>query len=88
MAEVAQAVKVLQGAFGKLDPTSEAGHAVLKAIESLSKVAPVTKAAPGVGPEALRNLVAQAQQQAPLQALLRQQAAGGGASGGAAPPAA
>lgn len=88
MAEVAQAVKILQGAFGKVDPGGEAGHAILKSIEQLSKLAPVTKAAPGVGQEALRNLAMQARQQAPLEMLLRQQAAGGGQpAGGAAPPA-
>ena len=88
MAEVAQAVKILQQAFSKVDPGGDAGHAILKAIEQLSKVAPVTKAAPGVGQEALRNLAMQAKQQAPLEMLLRQQAGGAGQPPGGAAPAA
>lgn len=89
MAKVSQAVKILQDAFGGVDPASDTGHAILKSIEQLSKVAPVTQAAPGVGQEALRGLALQARQQAPLEMLLRQQAAGAGQppAGGAAPPA-
>lgn len=86
-AEIAQAVKILQGAFGKMDPSSDGGKKVLKAIQQLSEIAPVTKEAPGLGPEVLRNLAMRAQQQAPLMMLLRQQAAQGGQPGGAAPPA-
>lgn len=71
------AVKVLQDAFQGVDPGSDAGQAILTAIKSLSKVAPVSKAAPGIGNEALRNIQTQARQQAPLEMLLRQQAAGG-----------
>lgn len=89
MAKVASAVKILQDAFSGVDPASDVGHAILKSIEQLSKVAPVTKAAPGVGHEALRNIATQARQTAPLEMLLRQQAAGaGGQPGGAAPAAA
>lgn len=84
LAEVAQAVKILQDAFGKMDPMGDNAKKVLKSIEKLSDVAPVTKAAPGIGPEAMRNLASQAQKQAPLEMLLRQQAA---QPGGAAPPA-
>src|ERR1700753_3838803 len=75
LAEVAQAVKVLQDAFGKLDPMGDPAKKVLDAIKKLSDVAPITKAAPGIGPEAMRNLASQAQKQAPLEMLLRQQAA-------------
>ena len=74
---VSEAVKVLQKAFGMLDPTSEAGRAILESINKLGKVAPVSQAAPGIGPEALRNLAQQAQQEAPLAMLLRKQMTGG-----------
>lgn len=84
MAEVAQAVKILQDAFGKMDPMGDAAKKVIKAIEKLSDMAQVTKAAPGIGPEAMRNLAQQALKQAPLEMLLRQQAA---QPGGAAQPA-
>jgi hypothetical protein len=87
LAKVGTAVKVLQDAFQGVDPGSDAGQAILTAIKSLSKVAPVAKAAPGIGNEALRNISTQARQQAPLEMLLRQQAAGGGQPGGAGPPA-
>lgn len=75
---------MLQEAFSGLDPASDAGKDVLKAIQSLSKSAPPRKASPGVGMEALRGLLAKAQQNQSLGAVMGM--GGGGAGGPPQPP--
>jgi hypothetical protein len=85
---IQQAVKVLQQAFGQMDPHDEGAQAVLQCITKLTKIAPPAQGAPGVGVEALRNLFMQARQQAPLAALMQQQQQAQPPAGGAAPPAA
>lgn len=87
MALVQQAIKILQEAAGKADPSTDLGQSILKAVQSLGKHAPPAQAAAGQGVEmqALRNIMQQARQQAPLAALQRMQppptppGAGGGA---------
>lgn len=85
-AEVQQAVKILQGAFSKVDPGGEAGKTIIKCITSLSKIATVSQAAPNVGMEALKQALERARQNAPIQALLQQQGGGGAMPGGGQPP--
>ena len=82
-AEVQQAVKTLQSAFGKVDPNGEAGKTIIKCITSLSKIATVSQAAPNLGLEALKQALERARTNAPIQALMQQQ--GGAAPGAAAP---
>ncbi len=88
LAKVRQAIAILQEAFNGTDPTGELGSAIIDSIKKLGSKAPPMQGAPGVGMEALRNLMTQARQQAPLQALMRSQAGGGAPGGGAAPGAA
>jgi hypothetical protein len=85
MALVRQAIEILGQAAVKTDPSNALGQALLKSIQNLAKHAPAGQAqAPGtVEPQALRNIAAQAKQQAPLQALMRN--LGGGGQGGAPP---
>lgn len=73
---------MLQEAFGSCDPASDLGKDILKSIQSLSKSAPPTKAAPGVGMEALRGLLSGGKQNAMLEAVQRLTQQGGGAAGG------
>ena len=91
IAKVRQAIAILQDAFGGMDPSGELGQATLDAIKKLGTKAPPMQGAPGVGQEALRNLMMQARQSAPLQSLMRSQAgapsgAPGGLPGGGAAP--
>jgi hypothetical protein len=83
IAEVRQAVSILQKSFAGLDPGSPLGEAVLKAIQGLSKHAPAQQGAPGVGNAALANLVKQAMSSAPMASVQRSMA---GAPAPAAPP--
>lgn len=78
MALVRQAIEILGQAATKTDPSSDMGQALLNAIQKLAKHAPAGQAAaPGsVEPQALRNIQAQAKQQAPLQALMRSMGGG------------
>jgi hypothetical protein len=73
MALVRQAIEILGQAAMKTDPSSDLGQTLLDTIKKLAKGAPPGQAsAPGtVEPQALRNIAAQAKQQAPMQALMR-----------------
>lgn len=89
ISKVRQAISILQEAFGDTDPTSDLGQDILDTIKKLSRSAPPMQGAPGIGREALLNLVAQARQSAPLQAVMRSMAQGGAPGGapGMMPPA-
>ncbi len=73
VALVQQAIKILGQAVQKSDPSSDLGQTILTCIQKLAKDAPAGQgAAPGgIENQALRNLQAQAKQQAPLMALNR-----------------
>lgn len=90
--KVREAVKILQNALPACPIGTDIHKSVLKAITELSKAAPQAEATPGTQQTAFRDLQANAQQQAPMMALMRaigQKAPGvAGASAGAAPQAA
>jgi hypothetical protein len=85
IAQVRQAIDLLQKAFSGTDPTGELGKSILESIKKLGAVAPAMQGAPGVGKEALLQALMQARQSAPMQALMRSMASGGGAGGPGAP---
>ena len=93
LAKVALAVRILESTIPELGSGSEAGLAVLKAVQGLSKVAHDQGSA-GTAQTALMQLMMQQRQEAPMLAQLKQQqmqralAAGGGQAAGAAPAAA
>jgi hypothetical protein len=72
MALVQQAVKILQEAASKCDPSSDIGQSILGSVQKLAKHAPPGQGSPGVEMQSLRNLMQQARQQAPVQAMQRQ----------------
>ena len=84
IAKVRQAIDILQQAFGGTNPTGELGKAILDSIKKLGGAAPPMQGAPGVGQEALRNLLMQARQSSPMQSVMRMAASGGGAGAPAA----
>lgn len=99
IAQVREAVRILQMALPNLPMGDPLHKEVTRAIGGLAKHAPAAEAAPGVQNSALLDLQRNAQQQQPLMALMRmaqmhaQQGqpgapAPGGAPAAAAPPAA
>jgi hypothetical protein len=90
VAKVLEAIKILQLALPDLPPGTPVHKAVLGAISGISKHAQPANAQPGIQKTTHRELGREAQQQAPMQALMRMlsQGPGGGAPpGGAAAPA-
>lgn len=88
-AMVREAVDMLEKALSDIPPDHPLHKMVLDSIGKLSKAAPLQAASPGVGLTALKQQLAQAQQQSPLAALLAGARGGGaqpGAPGGGAPP--
>lgn len=90
-AMVGQAVDMLEKALPEIPPQHPLHKKVLNAISSLSKDAPPQSQSPGVGLSALKQMLAGAEQQSPLAALLKGAGGGGGMSGvmppgGAGPP--
>lgn len=84
-----EAVHILEMVLPSMPVGSDEHKAVLDAIRSLSKIFPASQAIPGIQMSTLRDLAQQAQQQGPLQALMRQGGMGGaGGPGGAPGPAA
>lgn len=90
IAKVLEAIKILQLALPDLPPGTPVHKSVLSAISGISKHAQPANAQPGIQKTTHRELTQQAQQQAPMQALMRQlqQGQGGAAAPGAqaAPP--
>ena len=91
LAEVREAIKLLQVALPKLPVGSEPHKALLSSIQGLSKVVPPSAEVPGVQQTALRDLQQNAGKNAMLQQVMSSlgganQGAGGGA--GAMPAAA
>ena len=83
LAQVREAVNLLQVCLPKLPIGSQPHEAVMKAISSLSKVVPSGDMQPGVQNTALQSLQTQRQQGAPLQQVL---AAMAQKQGGGQPP--
>lgn len=93
LAKLAVAVHLLESLLPEIGAGSEAGQAVLKALNSLSKHIPDGSISPGVEQSSMQNLILKARQQAPQIAAMRagQPAGAGGppppgAGGGAMPP--
>ena len=80
-AMVGQAVNMLEKALADIPPQHPLHKEVLKAISSLTKAAPPAAQSPGVGLEAMKQMLAGAQQQSPLAALLAGRGGGGGMPG-------
>jgi hypothetical protein len=83
---VGQAVNMLEKALSEIPPQHPLHKAVLTAISSLTKAAPPQAQSPGVGLEAMKQMLAGAQQQSPLAALLAGRGGGGGGMPGVMPP--
>jgi hypothetical protein len=81
MALVQQAVKILQEAAAKCDPSSDLGQSILQSVQKLGKHAPPNQATQGIQAQTLRNLADKARQQAPLMALMRSMGQGGAPGG-------
>lgn len=96
--KVREAIKILQMALPAFPIGSDIQKAVMKAITDMSKIAPQSEASPGLQQNTFKELQQGAQQQAPMNAVLRalQQRAAQqpqapmmpGAEGGAEPAAA
>lgn len=71
MAQVREAVSLLQMALPNIPMGSELHSKVLKTITDLSKSAPASEASPGIQQTAIKDLAAQQQQMAPMVALMR-----------------
>ena len=80
LAQVRQALKILEGCIPKLGADSEEGGQLVKIVGQLGKMSPANESLQGMESTALRDLQARAKQQAPLLAL---QSQGGGAQQGA-----
>lgn len=72
MSKVRTAVQLLETALPGIPIGTSPHKAVLSAIQQLSKEVPSSEAVPGVQMTQLTGLAQQAQQSAPLQALMRQ----------------
>lgn len=82
LAQIRQAVNLLQSLLPKLPIGSEPHKAVMESVTKLSKIVPASGQPEGVGNMALKNLQTQQQQAAPLQALLSSMGQRGGGLGG------
>lgn len=69
--KVREAIKILQQALPAVPVGTDIHKSLLKAITDLSKVAPQAEASPGTQQTTFRDLQAQAQQTAPMMALMR-----------------
>lgn len=85
MAQVREAVSLLQMALPNVPIGSELHKVVLKSITDLSKSAPASEASPGIQQTAIKDLAANQQQQAPLVALMRSMQGQGSMGGGGSP---
>ena len=86
IAKVRQVVSQLQAIVPDVDIASPLGEAVLKAIQNLSKHAPVSQAQPGGGMQSLKDQLMKAMQGGPMAALQRAQAGAAPPPGAMAPP--
>lgn len=71
MSKVREAINLLETALPAIPIGTDSHKSVLSAIQSLSKSVPASEAVPGVQMSTLAGLQQEAQQQAPLQALVR-----------------
>lgn len=78
MADIRNATKMLEGALPKLGVDSEAGKQVHKIIGQLAKISPSSDGNASIDANSLRNIRSQAEQAAPMQALMRMAGGAGG----------
>jgi hypothetical protein len=83
LAEVREAIKVLEKALPKLQPGTDVYKSILKALNDINKHVPASSEVPGVQQNVLRDLQANAGKNAMLQAL----GGAGGPQGAGAPSA-
>ena len=86
LAQVQQAVRILEKALPMLGVGTEQGKDVMKALTTLSKHIPAGSTSPGVESSALSQLLGQQRQDQPLLQMLRSQAAKGNAAAPITPP--
>src|SRR5437899_3595465 len=87
LAQVREAIKILEKALPELSTGSEPYKAVLNAISSVSKHVSPSAEVPGVQQTALRDLGQSAQSSAMMQSLMRSLAGAGQGAPGGQPPA-
>ena len=80
MAKLREAVKIMQDQLPHLPQGSPIWQSLLKNIQSMGKYVGASDEIPGIQKSTLRELGQQAQQQAPMQALMR--SLGGAGTGG------
>jgi hypothetical protein len=87
LAQVREAMKLLEGALPNLPQGTKPYTEVLSTLQKFGKLIPPSNEIPGIQNSALRGIVQNAQQQAPMQALMRSLggAGQGGPSGAGAP---
>ena len=85
MAQLREAINILNQTISSLPPGYEIHSAVMAAITNLNKKSPPTAEVPGVQQTALRDLQQNAQKNAMLQQVMSSLGAGGAQSGGAGP---
>lgn len=88
LADIRNATKILEKALPKLGVESEEGKQVHRIIGQLAKLAPAADGNASIDAASLRNIRSQAEQAAPMQALMRSLSGAGQAPGGpqGAPP--
>jgi len=85
MAQLREAINILNNTISSLPVGSELHSAVMAAITQLNKKIPPTAEVPGVQQTALRDLQQNAQKNAMLQQVMSSLGAGGAQPGGAGP---
>lgn len=83
LAKVSTAVRILELALPELGATSEAGKAVLTAVNSLAKHIPPGSINPGVENSSMMQMMSQQKQEQPMISALRAMGQGGMPGGGA-----
>lgn len=86
MAQLTQAIRIMEKALPMVGVETEMGKDVMKALTQLSKHIPAGSGSPGVENQALQKMMMEQKQEQPMQQLLRSQGQGAPPPGGAAPP--
>lgn len=86
MAQVRQAIQILEQALPKLETGGEQHKATLDALQKLSKAYPATNSVPGIENTTLMGLMRNARQGAVMRQLAQSGGGGGGGPPGMSPP--
>lgn len=85
VAQLREAVRIIEKALPRLQVGSEPHKEAVKAISGLSKAVPATEEMPGIQNSTLMGMQRSAKEGAQMQALMRMMGAQGGGGGGGAP---